>query len=516
LSEGNSLPPGWVQASLENVVAIRDDLRMPVNAKERAKRVGPYPYYGATGQVGWIDGYRMDGEYVLLGEDGAPFLDPIKPKAYMVSGKCWVNNHAHVLHGIEGVSDNRFLMYALNAADYHGYVSGTTRLKLTQGAMKQIPINLPPLAEQRRIVAAIEEQFARLDAGVAALERTRTNLKRYRASVLKSAVEGRLTEDWREEHPDAEDASALLERILEERRVRWEEAQLARYEKAGKTPPKGWRSKYKEPAAPDTTGLPELPEGWGWTSIEQLGNVIGGLTKNAKRKSYRLQLPYLRVANVYAGELRLDDIEEIGVEESELDRLLLEDGDMLVVEGNGSPDQIGRVALWNGNIDPCVHQNHLIKVRLLLKQLGKYVLHWLLSTNGREYIKRVASSTSGLYTLSISKVQALPIPLPPLAEQVEIVAEVERRLSVVVEVEAQVEAGLKRAERLKQSILKRAFEGRLVPQDPSDEPASALLERIIQERATQEKPKRKKPDGKSARRYVPATHARSDDQPGLF
>ena len=174
----NGLPIGWARTRLDNVAVIRDDLRLPVNATERAERVGPYPYYGATGQVGWIDGYRMDGEYVLLGEDGAPFLDPAKPKAYMVSGKCWVNNHAHVLHEVEGVSANRFLMYALNATDYHGAVSGTTRLKLTQAAMKQIPIDLPPLLEQRRIVAAIEEQFALLDAGVAALKRTRANLKR--------------------------------------------------------------------------------------------------------------------------------------------------------------------------------------------------------------------------------------------------------------------------------------------------------------------------------------------------
>jgi type I restriction enzyme S subunit len=302
LSEGNGLPPGWVQTNLENVAAIRDDLRMPVNAKERADRVGPYPYYGATGQVGWIDGYKMDGDYVLLGEDGAPFLDPIKPKAYMVSGKCWVNNHAHVLHGIKGVSDNRFLMYALNATDYHGYVSGTTRLKLTQGAMKQIPVNLPPLAEQRRIVAAIEEQFARLDAGVAALERTRANLKRYRASVLKAAVEGRLTEDWREEHPDAEDASALLERILEERRARWEEAQLAKYEKAGKTPPTGWRSKYKEPAAPDTTDLPELPEGWCYATIAQVSHFVR-YGSSAKTSSDSAGVPVLRMGNIQHGSL---------------------------------------------------------------------------------------------------------------------------------------------------------------------------------------------------------------------
>src|SRR5688500_13358035 len=93
------LPVGWLQTRLEDVVEIRDDLREPVNRKERACRQGPYPYYGATGQVGWIDDFLMDGDYVLLGEDGVDFLDPYRPKAYLVSGKCWVNNHAHVLKG---------------------------------------------------------------------------------------------------------------------------------------------------------------------------------------------------------------------------------------------------------------------------------------------------------------------------------------------------------------------------------------------------------------------------------
>ena len=143
------LPTGWVKVSLEHVVEIHDDLRQPVNADERAGRPGAYPYYGATGRVGWIDDFLMEGEFVLLGEDGAPFLDPHKPKAYIVSGKCWVNNHAHVLKGVEGVCANRYLLYALNDADYRGYANGTTRLKLTQGAMRRIPIILAPFDEQR-------------------------------------------------------------------------------------------------------------------------------------------------------------------------------------------------------------------------------------------------------------------------------------------------------------------------------------------------------------------------------
>ena len=293
------------------------------------------------------------------------------------------------------------------------YQKGTLEQIAGGTTFKEIEAPLAPTSEQRRIVAVIEQQFSRLDTGVTMLQRVREKLKHYRTTVLKAAVEGRLTDAWREENPDVESAPELLKRILKERRERWERDQFAAYEKKGKKPPKNWRSKYKEPAAPDTEDLSELPERWCWVSIEQLGYVIGGLTKNQKRTSLPLKFPYLRVANA----LQLESVEEIGVKEEELDRILLEEGDLLVVEGNGSPDQIGRVALWDGSIDPCVHQNHLIKVRFTIRRLGKHVLYWLLSTNGREHIKRVASSTSGLHTLSISKVQALAVPLPPLAEQ---------------------------------------------------------------------------------------------------
>ena len=207
------LPSGWDVATLLDLVEIMDRHRVPVNELERSHRKGDVPYYGATGQVGWIDNYLFDEELVLLGEDGAPFLDPVRPKAYLISGKSWVNNHAHVLRGKPGVL-NRFLLYQLNNVDYRSLVSGTTRLKLPQTSMVSIRLRIPPLPEQHRIVAAIEEQFTRLDAAVAALKRAQANLKRYRASVLKAACEGRLVPTEaavaRQEGRDYEPASRCL------------------------------------------------------------------------------------------------------------------------------------------------------------------------------------------------------------------------------------------------------------------------------------------------------------------
>ncbi len=182
----------WTYCSLDTAVDILDSLRRPLNSKERAMRIEQkteselYPYYGATGQVGYIDDYLIEGEYVLLGEDGAPFLNPLAPKAYLINGKSWVNNHAHILRS---KYNNKFLRYYLNYFDYRGYVSGTTRLKLTQAQMKQISVPVPPLDEQERIVARIEELFSQLDAGVETLKKTKAQLAVYRQAVLKEAFD---------------------------------------------------------------------------------------------------------------------------------------------------------------------------------------------------------------------------------------------------------------------------------------------------------------------------------------
>ncbi len=182
----------WNVVPFTEAVDICDTLRKPINSSERASRIKGkeqselYPYYGATGQVGFIDDYITDGEYVLLGEDGAPFLDAFSKKAYIISGKTWVNNHAHVL---KSKTNNKFLCYYLNSFNYKGYVSGTTRLKLTQAEMKRIPVPVPPLSEQERIVARIEELFSQLDAGVETLKKTKAQLAVYRQAVLKEAFD---------------------------------------------------------------------------------------------------------------------------------------------------------------------------------------------------------------------------------------------------------------------------------------------------------------------------------------
>ncbi len=161
------LPAGWVASQLGDLAVCLDYMREPINGTERDLRIAGkaqselFPYYGATQQQGWIDNFIFDAELVLLGEDGVPFFDDLRAKAYLISGKTWVNNHAHVFRGI--LVSNPFVMHWLNTFDYTGRVAGSTRSKLNQAKALDIPIALPPLAEQKRIVAKVDELMALCD-----------------------------------------------------------------------------------------------------------------------------------------------------------------------------------------------------------------------------------------------------------------------------------------------------------------------------------------------------------------
>lgn len=384
----------------------------------------------------------------------------------------------------------RYIYFALQtrlAFDQAASVAtGTAQKTVPLSGLRKLKLPVAPIAEQQRIVEALDSYLTRLDAATASLKRVEANLKRYRASVLKSAVEGRLVpteaELARKEGRDYEPASTLLARILKERRHRWEQSELARLKAKGTSPKDDkWKSKYPPPVEPAAECLPNLPEGWCWATIGQISSVTGGVTKNAgKDATNKRAVPYLRVANVYANEVRLNDVDTIMVTEPEMDRTLLAKGDILVVEGNGSVDQIGRAAQWDGSISPCVHQNHLIKLRPNSEadQTAEWILTWMTSPVGRQHIVRSASSTAGLHTLSISKIEQLPIPLAPLAERVRICEQLRLDLDRDSLVVTSLSVTSSRIGRLRQSVLKWAFDGKLVDQNPNDEPASVLLDRI--------------------------------------
>ncbi len=383
--------------------------------------------------------------------------------------------------------ESKYLQYLLNSSEFVAFASQLTqgdrpRVKFEQ--LASYPFPLPPLAEQQRIVAAIEKRLSQIDDGVTLLQRAQQRLKRYREAVLQAASEGRLVP----QDPTDEPASELLQRILDERRAKWEAEQIAKMHAQGRMIlDDEWKEQYQEPAPPDTEELPELPEGWVWTTLQAITDIKGGITKSTNRRTRgpTRQVPYLRVANVQRGFLDLSDIKTIDATEEEIWQLRLMRYDILFNEG-GDRDKLGRGWIWNDELPECIHQNHVFRARLISYDVQPKYISWYGNSIGMDYFFEQGRQTTNLASINLTKLGLLSVPLPPMKEQQRIVAEVERRLSIIDNVEATIEVNLKRADQLRQIVFKEAFTGKLVPQNPDDEPAAVLLQRIAEERIKRE------------------------------
>lgn len=400
----------WNVVPFTEAVDICDTLRKPINSSERASRIKGkeqselYPYYGATGQVGFIDDYITDGEYVLLGEDGAPFLDAFSKKAYIISGKTWVNNHAHVL---KSKTNNKFLCYYLNSFNYKGYVSGTTRLKLTQAEMKRIPVPVPPLSEQERIVARIEELFSQLDAGVETLKKTKAQLSVYRQAVLKEAFEGRLTQAFREEN-----------------------------------------------------GLPDWKTISITQAIVQRKNALkAGPFGSALKKECYVPSGY----KVYGQEQVIANNENIGnyyIDEEKYQELIscaIAPHDILI----SLVGTVGKVLVLSDNCLPGIINPRLIKVTLDEKIMMPYFFKYYFESAYLKSLYKKKAHGATMDVLNMGMIKELPFPLCDIQEQGQVIKEIESRLSVCDSIEQTVDTALQQAEAMRQSILKDAFEGKM-------------------------------------------------------
>ena len=420
----NELPIGWVETELQVVSEILDNLRKPVNATERGGRIGNIPYYGATGQAGWIDDYLFDEELVLVGEDGAPFFDKTKNVAYLINGKSWVNNHAHVLKAISKISSNKFLLHFLNQFDYKDFVGGTTRLKLTQGDLKIIPVPLPPLPEQQRIVAKLDTLFGHLDTLKTRLDHIPQLLKDFRQKVLTQSVTGKLTEEWKEG------------RKLE----KWNELPLNEF------------------------------------STSRLGKMLD------KEKNQGVPTKYLRNINVRWFDIVLEDLFEIKVSEEEILKYRIQNGDVLVCEG-GEP---GRAAIWrNGNTN-IIFQKAIHRVRLNSNILPEYFLYNLKVDSVNNVLSSLFTGTTIKHLTGVA-FSNYSINIPPIEEQQEIVRRVESLFAKADQIEASYKNLKEKVEQLPQALLAKAFRGELVEQLPTDGDARELLKQIKLAKAGLEK-----------------------------
>ncbi len=349
------------------------------------------------------------------------------------------------------------------------YASGTTFLELSGANAKQLPIPIAPPEQQKRIVAEIEKQFSRLDEAVTNLKRVKANLKCYKAAVLKAAVEGHLVETEaelaaqgrtnvaggtmpgataRREGRDYETGTQLLQRILKNRRSRW----------------KG-KGKYKEPAEPDTTDLTELPEGWVWATVDQLAapepNSItdGPFGSNLKTEHYQESGPrVIRLQNIKDGEFA-DEYAHISTAHFErLRKHEIQAGDLVIATLGDSPP---RACIIPSFVGPAIVKADCIRFKPHSALTPAYLNAALNCQPTRQRVKNLLHGV-GRPRLSLREIRAIALPVPPETEQHRIVAELDRHLSLVHEVEAQLDANLKRAERLRQLILGRTFSGELV------------------------------------------------------
>ena len=438
-----SVPNSWASVCLAEIVVCLDYMRKPINAAERAKRIKGknqeelFPYYGATQQQGWIDDFLFDEELVLLGEDGVPFFDPFRSKAYLIRGKTWVNNHAHVFRGI--LVSHLYLVHVLNVFDYTGRVVGATRAKLNQTRALDIPIPLPPLAEQHRIVANVDELMAlcdRLEEARTVREDTRDRLTK--ASLARLSAADTDVPTFRSHARFAVDAlPALTARTDQVKHLRQTILSLAvrgkLVEQDQSDEPVGSLLAYRAIRASDPQWF-EIPATWAWVSVRAVAKSRLGKMLD-KSKNTGAPRRYLRNVNVRWFNFDLSDVLEMRFEDAELPEFALRAGDVLICEG-GEP---GRAAVWDEREDDIYFQKAIHRVRFLDIVDGQYFVNALRASADEGRLAEYFTGTT-IKHFTGTALRAYVFPLPPLAEQRRIVAKVDELMTLCDELEAGLDA----------------------------------------------------------------------------
>jgi len=446
---------GWQRATLGELLPIKYGKSLPEKFRDIT---GRHPVFGSSGQVGMHSSALTTGPTLIIGRKGNVGA------IHYSSEPCWPIDTVYYVEPDNG-QNLRYYKYLLNSLNLVKLDKSTAVPGLSRDDYNAVKIVVAPLNQQKRIVAEIEKQFSRLDEAVANLKRVKANLKRYKAAVLKAAVEGKLTEAWRKQHLPSpaggrgaggegyEPASELLQRILAERRTKWEQAELAKMQAKGKTPKDDtWKKKYPEPAAPDTTNLPELPKGWVWASVLQVSEQIVDCP-HSTAKFVQDGRPCIDTTCIAPGRVLYEKLRFVS-EETYLERIARlkpQLGDIIFArEGT-----VGTAVVIPAGLAPCLGQRVML-MRVDRCTSPEFLAFALESAVVRaQYSNKILGST--VPHLNVADVKALGIPLPPLEEQQVIVAEVSRYLSIVAEAEAQVNANLQRAERLRQAVLQSAF-----------------------------------------------------------
>lgn len=483
---GGDLPTNWEKASLAELATVLQG-QSPPGSTYNVDGIG-LPFLQGSAEFGALSPSpaKWCSEPIRVAERGDILISiraPVGPTNVADQRYCIGRGLAAIRasHSIEPA----FLLHQLrhSVAALVDQATGTTFDAIGGSVLREHAVSVAPLPEQRRIVDAIDSYLTRLDDAVASLERVQAKLKAYRASVLKAAVEGRLVPTEASlactEKRDFEPAGVLLARILKERRRRWEEAELAKLQAAGTTAKNDkWKDSYEEPVAPDTSRLPELPEGWTWASTEAVAGVVDPQPSHRTPPEIEGGIPYVGMGDVEDGNVKLDEARRVGTEilEEHRSRYSLRVGDFIF----GKIGTLGRPALLPQPFGYALSAN-VVLVQPDPHMARAFHFFWMQSPALNRIVTRDTKATSQP-AFGIKKVRALPVPIAPLLEQMRIVEEVERQLSVQLATAKMVNDQLARLRLLRQGILKWAFAGKLVNQDATDEPADRLLARIRAER----------------------------------
>ncbi|MBU1754491.1 restriction endonuclease subunit S [bacterium] len=459
----SGLPRGWIDSTLGQLFTITLG-QSPPSSTYNNDGIG-LPFFQGKAEFGELypSVRKWCSEPKKIAEKDAVLISvraPVGP-TNLAPENCCIGRGLAAINPVEG-QNPRFILYQLRLIEpkLNDKGTGTTFRAITGAELKKIPFLLPLPPEQKRIVAKIEELFTKLDAGVKALQKAKALLKQYRQSVLKAAVEGRLTEEWRKEHAgEIEPASVFLERIQAERKQRL-------------------GSKYKTPKPVDTSNLPELPDGWVWATIDHISNKI------TDGEHLRPKMVQEGIAFVSAKDVRNHGVvfeETLFVSEEDAikfrQRCNPKTNDVLIVSRGAT---VGRSCIVNTDRIFCL-LGSVILIKPHSDIVPEYLSIAIKSPSIQKELIELSGSTAQ-QAIYIRDIRNQLVPIPLCAEQEIIAQEVARLTSIIDESEQTIDAELKRSQSLRQSILKRAFEGKLVPQDPADEPASVLLERIKKEK----------------------------------
>ena len=506
------LPKTWVITSISEVTEVNpkfdkssldDDVEVsfvPMPAVEAASGVIDVTTIRKFGDVkkgytGFLEGDVLFAKITPCMENGKMAVVPA-----LKNNVGFGSTEFHVLRTYRGVSQ-KYIYYfvASKRVRYdaeHNMAGAVGQKRVTTMYLSGREIPVPPTNEQHRIVAKIETLFSELDKGIESLKTAREQLKVYRQAVLKNAFEGKLTAQWREQNNDKlETPPQLLARIQQERQARYQqklqEWQVAvkMWEENGKKENKPGKPKklaaLKETSENETRNFPQLPVGWTYV---RLGLLIEEPTYGTSKKcSYDSgQVGVLRIPNISHGAIDSSDLKFASFEEHEVKALALTKGDLLTIRSNGSVSLVGSCALIAEDGTDFLFAGYLIRLRPnpdLVAPL--FLLSVLTSHLLRRQIESAAKSTSGVNNINTGEIQNLIVPLPSMVEQVELLKFLGISTPNIGVAEHEIEVQLKKSEVLRQSVLKKAFSGQLVPQDPNDEPASALLARIQAEKSAQ-------------------------------